>query len=347
MGGFIMTAVIAAACTFPSGPTLALADVAHSLHFSLTRKHPQWTDRCRMSIKACYFPEITSAPLDERFRLLLRQVLMELMDTLPGLMQVPPAQVGLLLPPQNRPGINPALAQVAKETVVESTGWYNCPVTVLHGGRAETITLMKTLAETPLPGGTVSVLLAVDSWLSPPALKWLEDEHLLHGAHRLYNRNAREAPYGRVPSEGAAALVIASSSGKYAPWCHIRGTGQATENVRYSDKGVCLGAGLREAAFQALETAKITSLHHIVSDANGEPYRADELGFTLAALGEYTDEEAIRETPVLASGDLGCASLLTHMALTAWRLRTSKQPGDTLLLSSSDDGHRGAIVISG
>ncbi|EOF5384553.1 hypothetical protein ACK1ML_004592 [Salmonella enterica] len=131
------------------------------------------------------------------------------------------------------------------------------------------------------------------------------------------------------------------------PWCHIRGTGQATENVRYSDEGVCLGAGLREAAFRALETANIMSLRHIVSDVNGEPYRADEMGFTLAALGEYTDEEMIRETPVLASGDLGCASLLTHMALTAWRLRTSKQPGDTLLLSSSDDGHRGAIVMSG
>ncbi|EBR4143395.1 hypothetical protein BVJ40_19155 [Salmonella enterica] len=340
-----MTAVIAAACTFPSGPTLALADVAHCLQFSLTRKHPQWTDRCRMPVKACYFPEIASVSLDERFRLLLNQVLMELMETLPGLRQTPPSQVGLLLPPLNRPGIDPTLMRVAKEAVVESSGWYNCPVTVLHGGRAETITLMKTLAETPLPEGSVSVLLTVDSWLAPTALKWLEDESLLHGAHRLYNRNARENPYGRVPSEGAAALVIASSSGKYAPWCHIRGTGQATENVRYSDKGVCLGAGLREAAFRALETAKITSLHHVVSDANGEPYRADELGFTLAALGEYTDDEMIRETPVLASGDLGCASLLTHMALSAWRLRTSEQADNTLLLSSSDDGQRGAIVM--
>ncbi|EDU6368530.1 hypothetical protein CBZ99_003269 [Salmonella enterica subsp. houtenae serovar 40:z4,z24:-] len=248
---------------------------------------------------------------------------------------------------QNRPGIDPALTRVAKEAVAESTGWHSCPVTVLHGGRAETVTLIKKLAETPLPEGAVSVLLAVDSWLSPLTLKWLEDENLLHGAHRLYNRNTRENPYGRVPSEGAAALVVTSSSGKYTPWCHIRGTGQAVEDVRYSDKGICLGAGLREAAFRALETAKITSLHHVVSDANGEPYRADELGFTLAALGEYTDGESIRETPVLASGDLGCASLLTHMGLTAWRLHASEQPDDTLLLSSSDDGQRGAIVMSG
>lgn len=342
-----MTAVIAAACTFPSGPTLALADIAHYLQFSLTRKHLQWTDRCRIPVKACYFPEIASAPLDERFRLLLRQVLMDLMNSLPGLRQTPPAQVGLLLPPLNRPGIDPTLTQAAQEAVVENTGWNNCPVTALHGGRAETVALMKKLTETPLPEGAVSVLLAVDSWLSPPTLKWLEEENLLHGAHRLYNRIARENPYGRVPSEGAAALVIASSSGKYSPWCHIRGTGQATENIRYSDEGVCLGAGLRAAAFRALETAKITSLHHIVSDANGEPYRADELGFTLSALREYIDDDMIRETPVLASGDLGCASLLMHIALTAWRLHASEQPGDTLLLSSSDDGQRSAIVMSG
>jgi len=342
-----MTAVIAAACTFPSGPTLALADVAHYLQFSLTRKHPQWTDRCRMPVKAGYFPDIASVSLEVRFRLLLRQVLTELLDSLPGLRQTPPAQVGLLLPPPGRPGIEPVLMQVAKEAVTESTGWDNCPVTILHGGQAETVALMNKLAAAPLPEDTVSVLLAVDSWLSQPSLTWLEDENLLHGAHRLYNRHARANPYGRVPSEGAAALAITPSSGRHAPWCHIRGTGQATEDIRYSDEGVCLGAGLREAAFRALETANIMSLHHIVSDVNGEPYRADELGFTLAALGKYTDDEMIRETPVLASGDLGSASLLTHMALTAWRLRTSKQPGDTLLLSSSDDGLRGAIVMSG
>ncbi|ENT4449406.1 hypothetical protein ACFFVU_003356 [Salmonella enterica] len=66
-------------------------------------------------------------------------------------------QVGLLLPPLNRPGIDPALTRVAKEAVAESTGWHSCPVTVLHGGRAETVTLIKKLAETPLPETGVSL----------------------------------------------------------------------------------------------------------------------------------------------------------------------------------------------
>ena len=35
-----MTAIISAACLFPSGPTLPLADIASRLQFSLVRKHP-------------------------------------------------------------------------------------------------------------------------------------------------------------------------------------------------------------------------------------------------------------------------------------------------------------------
>ncbi|QMJ05009.1 hypothetical protein HVY04_18515 [Citrobacter freundii] len=342
-----MTAIIAAACTFPSGPSLALADIAHRLQFSLVRKHPKWTDRCRMPVRACHFPEIVSASLPERFQQLIRQVLAELTDTLPELKQTQPAQVGLLLPPLSRPGIAPDLAAVAEEVVVESTGWHNCPLHILHGGQAEAITLMERLVTSPLPEDAVSILLAVDSWLSPSSLKWLDDENLLHGAHRLHNRNARENPYGRVPSEGAAALALTSTAKRYRPWCHIHGTGTAIEDILYSDEGICLGKGLRQSALQALEMADTTSLRYVVSDINGEPYRADELGFTLLALSDYRERELVRETPVLASGDLGCASLLTHMALSAWRMHTSGGPGDTLLLSTSDDGHRGAIVISG
>lgn len=58
-----MTAIIAASCTFPSGPTLALADIAHRLQFALIRKHPQWVDLCQFPIKACFYPELGSSPL--------------------------------------------------------------------------------------------------------------------------------------------------------------------------------------------------------------------------------------------------------------------------------------------
>lgn len=341
-----MTAIIAASCIFPSGPTLALAGIAHRLQFSLVRKHPQWTDRCRYPVRACYFPEIASAPLAERFRQLLRQVLTELTTTLPELKQIPPAHVAILFPPLNRPGMASELAAMAEEAISEYTGWSHSPVYIRHGGRAEAVAMLAKLTAFPLQEGAVSVLLAADSWLSPDTLAWLEDEGLLHNSHRSHKGYIRINPYGRIPSEGAAALVLASATTEHRPWCHIRGTGMAVGEVTYSDEGVCLGRGLRQAAIQALETAKVTSLLHVVSDVNGEPYRADELGFTLPALDAYTDHELAEEKPVLASGDLGCASLVAHMALTAWRMHSSALPGDTLLLSSSDDGQRGAAVLS-
>lgn len=336
-----MKAIIAAACTFPSGPTLPLADVAHRLQFSLIRKHPLYVDQCDSPIRACYFPEIVSASPAERFRQLLWQVLTELTNRQPALKHPPPGQVAILLPPLDRPGITSELTSSVKEAVKEITGWYDTPIHVFHGGSAEAVGIMDLATE-----GTPLVLLAVESWLLAPSLQWLDSENLLHNAHRTFQENKIVNPYGRVPSEGAAALVLASPDAGSKPWCHIRGIGQAIEDVLYSDKGVCHGKGLRQAASIALEAANITELHHLVSDINGEPYRADELGFTLFAMHRYNRDGLIRETPVLASGDLGCASLVTHMALTAWKMRSSEQPGNTLLLSTSDDGQRGAVVMS-
>ncbi|MGK7285189.1 hypothetical protein ACSPAB_03935 [Buttiauxella agrestis] len=82
---------------------------------------------------------------------------------------------------------------------------------------------------------------------------------------------------------------------------------------------------------------------------NGEPYRSDEYGFTVSRLHSIFCEDLKRITPVLASGDMGCASLLTHIAHIAWRLKNSAEftaETSVLILSSSDDSQRSAIVMS-
>jgi 3-oxoacyl-[acyl-carrier-protein] synthase-1 len=152
-------------------------------------------------------------------------------------------------------------------------------------------------------------------------------------------------PYGRIPSEGAAAVVLTSGVPDSA-WCVIRGAGGADEDVLYSDEGVCLGKGLIRAAQKAVSVAGNPLLESIISDVNGEPYRADELGFTLLKLSNYFTEDYTRETPTLASGDLGCSGLLTHLALVAWQMRSSVRTGNVMVLSSSDDKRRGAVVLS-
>lgn len=341
-----MNAIISAACTFPSGPVLILADVAHRLQFSLIRKHPLHQDQCGFPIKACYFPELIHVTPVERFRLLLGQVLKALLENMPELKQSQPGQVGLLLPPLSRPGISSELTTTAWKIIAEFTGWRECPFHVRHGDRAETISLLNKMKAHALPENAFSVLLAADSWLLPSSLKWLEAENLLHSARRPHGDISRENPYGRVPSEGAAALILAPSHAGVEAWCHIQSATQTEEDVLYSDKGVCRGRGLIQAAQQVLDAATITAVSHIVSDSNGEPYRADELGFTLLALNHNIKEKYERETPVLASGDLGCASLVAHTAMSAWRMHSSDESGDTLLLSTSDNEQRGAILLS-
>lgn len=339
-----MTAIISAACTFPSGPTLPLADIAFRLQFSLVRKHPLYVDRCGHPIKASYFPDIIYAIPEERFRKLARQVLTELTGHQPSLKTITPGRVWLLLPPLGRPAMTKGVVTAIRETIVEYTDWYHSEICVLHGGQAEITTAIETIRQNQC--GTVEILMAVDSWLPSPSLMWLDAQNLLHGSLRYFKGDTHPNPYGRVPSEGAAALAIMPEASDISSWSFIRGSGMADEPVTYLDDGVCLGKGLIQAALKALKTSGITSIKNVITDVNGEPYRSDELGFTLLRLSGSLYEDYQRETPVLASGDLGCASLLAHIASVSWQMRNSTRHADTLILSSSDDKRRSAVIVS-
>ncbi|EAO2687454.1 hypothetical protein E2X65_20385 [Salmonella enterica] len=342
-----MISIISAACLFPSGPSLPLADIASRLQFSLVRKHPLCVDRCGARVKASYFPEIVHALPEVRFRELARQVLSELLERQPGLKTSAPHRVWVLLPSLSRPGMTAGAVSAVKDMIQESTGWDASSIYVLHGGPAEITTVLETIvADKSQKDRIMGVILAIDSWLPAPSLMWLDEQNLLHNALRRFRDYERPDPYGRVPSEGAAALVLTSDSQSDA-WCVIRGTGSADEDVLYSDEDVCLGKGLIRAAQEAMSAAGNPLLHSVISDVNGEPYRADEMGFTLLKLSHCLAEDSTRETPVLATGDLGSAGLLTHLALVAWQLHSSIRSGNVMILSSSDDERRGAVVMSG
>ncbi|ECD9612225.1 hypothetical protein FNZ18_23105 [Salmonella enterica subsp. salamae] len=340
-----MTAIISAACTFPSGPTLPLANVARRLQFSLVRKHPLCVDQCGFPVKACYFPEIIFVTPEERFRLLTRQVLTELMEHQAVIRKIVPRRIWLLLPPTDRPGMTAELVVAVKDTVTDVTGWHDCEIRVLHGGQAEIASVIEAFEDDQ--SGSIEILLAVDSWLPPSSLMWLDEHNLLHSSIRYFKGKPRPNPYGRIPSEGAAALALSGFHSGVTPWCFIRDSGIADETVLYSDKeGVCLGKGLIQATLLALRSNQASSIRNVISDVNGEPYRSDELGFTLLRIKDYLADNYQRETPVLASGDLGCANLLMHLAVAAWQMSKSQYQNDVLILSSSDDKRRSAIVLS-
>lgn len=179
-----MTAIISAACTFPSGPTLPLADIAFRLHFSLMRKHPLCVDRSGYPIKACYFPDIIYATPEERFRQLARQVLTELTGHQPALKTITPGRIWLLLPPLSRPAMSEGVATAIRETIAKYTGWYHSEICVLHGGQAEIATAIETIRQNQC--NTIEILMAVDSWLPSSSLMWLDAQNLLHGSLRYF-----------------------------------------------------------------------------------------------------------------------------------------------------------------
>ncbi|MGK7285192.1 hypothetical protein ACSPAB_03955 [Buttiauxella agrestis] len=217
--------IIAAGCVFPSGPTLALADIAIRTQLSLVHKHLFCVDRCGIPIKASFFPQ-SALPFDAtRWQALAENALL---DALPhaAAYAALPSRLWLILPPSDRPGVPSSVEDKVATTLL--TRLTACLETiVLRGGHAEAGNALlqvcqKQQHDTTL---TLDIVVAVDSWLASESLMWLEMQHLLHGSHTLYRGEARANPYGRIPGEGAAALILAPTN-KLPAWVICVGSRQ-------------------------------------------------------------------------------------------------------------------------
>lgn len=348
--------VLGAGCVFPGGPGLALADIALETQVALMRQHPYYVDRCGHRIRVSAFPEPT-LPFDaERWWALAEGALRD-MQKLAG-DAASPQQTGywLLLPPEERPGMPPGLADdlLGRLRAAHPECAYAACLHADHAGAASAIELAGRWLKGH-PQGAAAVI-AVDCPLASGMLQWMEAADLLHGSRTPYEGNARPNPYGRIPGEGAAALLL-GLPGRKVPWARLIGQGRAMEPILRSDERPCLGQGLSEAARTALQQALRTQggqaevrVGTIYSDLNGEPYRADQFGFTHQRITRWLKPQLERLTPALVTGDLGSASLLAHLALSAWRLKQSTDQADDkpwhLLLASGDDAERAAIVLT-
>ena len=175
---------------------------------------------------------------------------------------------------------------------------------------------------------------------------------MLHGAHSSYRRQARANPYGRLPGEAAAAVALTGQPDA-ASWCTLTGAGIAQEPVTWTVPQPCIGAGLTAAAQQALSPAVHDSqpscadlVARVTADLNGEPYRADEFGFTALRVAKALAPDYQRIVPALCTGDIGAATAILHTALAAYAFHARSLPGRHLLLAGSDDTLRGAVVLA-
>ena len=363
--------ITAAGCAFPSGPGLALADIALNSQLALTRKHPYFVDRCGAPVRVSVFPEKTAFDSARWWALAeaalndLRQA--ALSDLSPESTQA--TRIWLVLPAAQRPG---QPADLTEHLLAALRTWapQNTAIDCLYGGHAAAGQAIEQasrwLGNNPRGQG---IVLAIDCPLASDTLYWLEKEGLLHGSHTPYEGSARANPYGRIPGEGAAAVLLHPAR-QHPALATLIGLGLASEPILHNDPRPSLGQGLSTASRQALEQAarngqaarwftrqaearpQVSTLY---TDLNGEPYRGDEYGFTLLRISGWLQSEHQRQAPALISGDLGSASLITHLALSAWRLHqtTSQSASENessetvwhLLLASSDDAERAALVL--
>ncbi|QHM71250.1 hypothetical protein [Mixta intestinalis] len=341
--------IVAAECLFPAGPTIELADIAIKTQLALVRKHPLYVDRCGVPIKASFFPQlkVTGAA---RWETLANELLANLWKKLSALPAPERYRLWLILPPVDRIGVPAELEQVMVRCAeAHSVRWDT--IRLLRGGAAQAGLALREIVNRQKENQkrnerVFDIVLGVECWLMMETLTKLDSERLLHGSYRFDAGEMVPEPYGFVPGEGAAAIVLGTGSGQ---GCCLSAAGIGQETDLHQADTACTGIGLASAAMQALQQVRTEQITHIVSDLNGEIWRADEYGFALTRLHAFLcRDDYIRVTPVLSSGDLGCASLVNHIAVIAWRYkqRTIGKDESTLILSSSPDSLRCAVVLT-
>lgn len=339
--------IVAAGCTFPSGPGLGLAEVALRTHTCLTILHPHVVDACGRRVRGAFFRP-RSAPA-QRWVALADAAMRDLSIHLPAgidpFLQRRAVPLWLVLSESGRPG-RPPTVEAALDAVLAPHWPQRHVVRGGHAACAEALAAAQAWMEAH---ATPALVLAIDSAWPADTLAWLEAQHLLHGAHQAYRGRPRANPYGHIPGEGAAALLLAPP-GLAPGWSRVAGLGRANEPLTVASDGPCIGAGLTTAARAALGCSQQTiaePIPTVIHDANGEPYRADEFGFTALRITEHLAPGWQRLTPALASGDLMSASLATHLAIAAWRMhRHPAHAHPTLVLASSDDPARAAVLLT-
>lgn len=186
---------------------------------------------------------------------------------------------------------------------------------------------------------------AVDSYLDPETLEWLEANDQIHGAGPQNNA------WGFIPGEAAGVVLVARHDIMIRLKCEafgaVLGMGIGQETKLIKTDSVCIGEGLTQAFRAALSRLGADEqIHNVFCDLNGETYRADEYGFTALRTKERFRAATEFVAPADCWGDVGAASAPLHtiLGLICHRKRYGAGPL-SMVWASSESGERGAAVI--
>lgn len=249
--------------------------------------------------------------------------------------------------PSARPGLPPEVARELLACVKRHAGQRLASAATFEAGHAGGLmALHAALAKLRAGGLDGCVVAGVDSWLEPETLEWLEACDQLHGAGPLNNA------WGFIPGEAAGALLLVrepvARQLRLTPLATVLAVGCAQEPKRIKTETVCIGEGLT-AAFRATLAALPAGVQvsDLYGDMNGEPYRADEFGFT--ALRTKAQFEALSDfhAPADCWGDVGAAGGPLHLLLACVAAHKQYARGShAFVWASAEMGERAAALVA-
>jgi 3-oxoacyl-[acyl-carrier-protein] synthase-1 len=217
-------------------------------------------------------------------------------------------------------------------------------VRTAHKGHAAGLMAMES-AKNSLQSGRCEFCLVggVDTYIDPDTLDWIEDNEQLH---------TPDNAWGFIPGEAAGFCLLCSQ--ETAKRYHLpvktilHSAATAQEKNRIKTKTVCIGEGLTEAVYKAVQNLpEQKQITQVYNDMNGESYRAEEFGFMLARMGKYFADPADFSAPADCWGDVGAATGL--LAVNQWisSLEKGYSNGNcSMVWASSEGGERSAVVLS-
>jgi 3-oxoacyl-[acyl-carrier-protein] synthase-1 len=312
-------------------------------------EHPFMIDRAGETMVVAMAPYVEAGmSIRDRLLALALPAAREALSALGGKVgRVPAIPVFLGLPPA-RPGLPGGLVREVVDHLGASlrgrgsTGTVDATPT---GHSAGLIALERAWRLLRDGGAEFCLVGGADSYLEPETLGWLEDCDQVHGA------GLRNNAWGFIPGEAAGFCLLASASARrryeLRGGCRVLAVAIAEESNLIKTDSVCVGRGLSEAVKRVLTALPPGArVDQVICDMNGEPYRADEFGFTLARTSERFVSGSDFLAPADCWGDVGAASapLFIGLAAAAGQRGYAKGP-HYLIWTSSEGGQRGSALL--
>jgi 3-oxoacyl-[acyl-carrier-protein] synthase-1 len=252
----------------------------------------------------------------------------------------------LALPPEDAGTESLDLDEAFLEEFSERTG--STPFAMTKVSRAGNTGMAELVGEANrhLTAGELErcIVAGVDSYLLGDRLKTLDEAWRLKSPRNLG---------GFIPGEGATAIMIEAVPGAEARGAamplRIEGLGIHAEPNPVLGEKASSGQGLSEAIRDAVAPkGEGFACDWVIGDLNGEAYKAFEWGTVSVRLHSLFSNLSTLWHPADCVGDLGAATPGLHMMQAYAAFRRGYAPsGDVLMWSSSDNGQRAALLLSG